>query len=32
MKAKNSIDLFELKIAVVADSPDDWSEMKLMKA
>ena len=32
LKAKNQIDLLDFKIAVVGDHPDDWDEIRSMRA
>ena len=31
LKAKNQIDLFDFKIEVVGDNPDDWDEIRDMR-
>ena len=32
LKAKNQIDLFDFKIKVVGDNPDDWDEIRDMRS
>ena len=32
LKAKNQLDLFDFKIEVIGDCPDDWDEIKRMEA
>ena len=32
LKTKNSIDLLDFKVSVVSDQPDDWEEIKELRA